>query len=660
MKKRYMQYLPLVAAMLALMAASAFAFAPIIDELPRVVIGGTNSFSNAVNLDAYIDWFPISTTEPWGSNRDYVGHPSKGAGYGSKSRFHVYVRDTLAGRTMTNAVTLADDVNLMGATNATPFTGALPAPAATDQYGVDPGSVLSPVKMSVAYSVAPAGTGVVDVFAVVEGEVLGNKLYAGYAPMTVVTGATANQTGYSIQLVSGRTNDTFFYWIPRLYPTVAGSFAPLPPKGRDTVTTTWANHALRSTTSVIGWQITGGAANYVPTAPAVALGVYNSGALTGTTAYACFIPANGGGVTAPVFQVKARLVASAAAAVNTPGYRVGFMNAAQTHWGILQVVNDTANKPFGFVGTGPGQRTIGHDFVARCYWATPTTMIDMADSGRIKPFGVTPTPVVTDADPTTPLLLDADGRDYALEIMCIGQSTSLGEFDVDSLSVITLATGDLTTTGTTKEWKGATATGGLTPLSAATWKIAFFVTPGITDGAGVIESNALLLWGAKDARLNKLANISTAGRFRLAKGSLTSAASILAASKALYRTTYTAQSGGISGDGNAQFSPVIQVHNSISNSGGQIDWYESWGPQAPLLKDPAVRPVGALTPGVPFSTPTTFSSYMWSHNVTGVGNVVLPEIYVYNTGVYNNTLWTDADGYFKFTDIKQERIGNVH
>jgi hypothetical protein len=661
-RKRYMQCLPLVAAMVALMAASAFAVAPIIDELPRVVIAAPgNSIANAVNLDAYINWFPITATEPWGANRDYPGHASKNAAYTSSNRFHVFVYDGTR-PALTNAVTAPDDVNLLSATNAHPYT-ALPANAAADRYKVDPYNTTAPVKLGLTYtSVPPAQTAAnIDVFAVVEGNVNGNQIVAGYAPMLVTTGATGNQVGYSIQLISGRAADSFFYWIPRLYATVAGQFSPVPPRGRDLVTTTWADHALRNQNSIIGWVTTG----FLPTGNALGIGVFDAAARGATAAYGDFIPNGGGGTTSPVFQVKARLVSSSPTAAGTPGFRVGFLNGGQTHSGTLQVVGEPNNVPYGYVGTGPGQRQAGHDFIGRTYWTTPLNLIDMGPTGRIAPFAAG---IVLDPDATDPVYIAADGRDYGVEIMCIVQTTSLGEFDVDSLSVITIADGDLTTTGTAKEWGGTT---GLA-LNATNWPISYF-GGAITNGYGTFESNVMLLWGARDARTNHAANNSTAGSFRLVK-TAPPALGLAAASNTLYRTTYLVTSGGIYSDGNAQFSPCIEAHYSMYNgsngqtTGGKIDWYESWGPQANYLKDPTKnRPTGALTPGVPAggTTASAIKSYVWTHTVPS-GYSVLPEIYVYNTGVWNNvpagvtSPWGDADGFYKFTDIKMERIANVH
>jgi hypothetical protein len=631
-RKRYMQCLPLVAAMVALMVASAFAVAPIIDELPRVVIAAPgNTIANAVNLDAYINWFPITTTgtnpEPWGANRDYPGHASKT--YASSGRFHVFVYDTVR-TTLNNAVSAADATNLLGATNAHPIS-ALPTNAAADRYNVDP--YTGPVKLGLTYSSVPATStpGTVDVFAVVEGNVLGNQIVAGYAPMTVTTGATANQVGYSIQLVSGRATDSFFYWIPSASYNVAGSFSRVPPRGRDLVTTSWAGKPVRNQNTIIGWSTTNGSVSYLPSGSALGIGVFDAAARGASAAYADFIPNGGGGTTNPVFQVKARLVSTSPTPAGAPGFRVTFLNTPETHTGTLQVVGDANNAPYGYVGTGPGQRQAGHDFIGRVYWTTPSNLNEMGTAGRIAPFGAG---VVFDADPLDPLYITADGRDYGVEIMCILQTSSLGEFDVDSLSVITLSDNDLTTTGTAKEWGGTT---GL-PLNATTWSVGYFGTTGIVNGDGKFESNAMLLWGARDARVNHAANNSTAGTFRLVKAA-PPAMGLAAAPNTLYRTTYTVASGGITGDGNAQFSPCIEAHFYVANSSviGNTAFYESWGPQITYLKDPTQnRPLtNAWTPGVPSSTATTIKSYVWTHALPpGTGYSVIPEIYVFNTGAW--------------------------
>jgi len=80
-------------------------------------------------------------------------------------------------------------------------------------------------------------------------------------------------------------------------------------------------------------------------------------------------------------------------------------------------------------------------------------------------FGVDCRSKPADSRPDRPVLIGPDGRDYGLEIMCIDRSAappSTGEFIVDSLSVTTMADGDLATSATAgylKEWTGATGAG---------------------------------------------------------------------------------------------------------------------------------------------------------------------------------------------------------
>jgi hypothetical protein len=656
MRKRYMLCLPLVAAMVALMAASAFAVAPTIDELPRVVVGPGNTFNNAVNLDAYIDWFPVNGANLAGANWGYVGHGSPA--YGSGSRFHVYLYDTGASaRTLSNEATLAQSVDLLTGTPA-----ALPAQSA-DRYGVEPypsttNPSVGPKMLDLVFSAANTTTTAVDVFAVVEGGVTGNQLVAGWKGMTVATGPDTQGASYGIDFVAGRDTDSFALWIPALW--TGASYTALPPTGTNLSNVSWNGKPMRDKTRLAAWTITGFEPDGI--AHPFAVGAFTAvGIGAGGTGYVSFIPSNGGGVASPVFQAKARFVSSASTALASPGYRVGFLNSAQTHFGQLQVIGDTLSVPYGSSGTATSLRDSGHDFVARCYWATPSTLTEMGDTGAIG-NNVSVKNVVYDAGSPN-VVLCADGRDYGVQILCIAQSSSTNQFVIDTLSVTTLSDASLVPAASPApaEWTGTTG------LSAAGWFVSYF--GGVyTDGLGTLENGALLLWGARDARHNPSANISTQGTFRVVKASPASGY-IAAASLKLYRSTLAVQSGGIIGDGDTKVSPSLAFHTTVqSYTGGvlgdsahasAIGWLEVWGP-SPIVKPLATHPAGAGGPGVPTATGSTLRSYMWTHTVPGGTYVVVPEIIVYNDGTYNPfpTQWGDADGYLKFTDIKIEQITN--
>jgi hypothetical protein len=650
MRKRYMLCLPLIAAMVALMAASAFAVAPIIDELPRVVVRSLdNSFPLAVNLDAYINWFPVTTATPAGANREYVGHAS--VAYPSGSRFHVYLYDGTAGRTLANGITLANSTNLLLA------SPALPLPlVATDRYGVDPYPLTAPKMLGITYSGTTAAvSGQVDVFAVVEGHIDGTQLVSGSKMMTVITGGAANAVSYGVQFMANRNSDSFAFWIPKLI-TMA-QVSGLPPTGNNLTDLSWNGKAMRDQSRLASWTITG----FEPTgANLYAVGDFTAVArAANNNLYAFFIPNDGGGMPSAVFQAKARFVSTAPTAQKSAGYRFGFTNAAATHFGSVQVIGDLASVPYGAAGTAASLRNIGHDFIARIFWATPLTLTEMSASGVIKAFA---NEVVLEAHTPDPILIDRDGRDYTIEIMCIAPVGASDQFIIDSLSVTTLSDAALTVApaGTTR-WTTNT-------LTASNWGLGFFGAP-LINGEAKFEHNVVLLWAARDARTNPLANQATLGTFRAAKMVPLANHGVPAVSNKMYRTSLTIQSGGILTDGNTRYSPNLLLHQSIlpadlssADHANQISWYEFWGPSS-FVKDPALAtlPATPTTPGVPLGVggPSVIKSYMWTHTVPGSGYQIFPEIAAYNTGVYNGTVWTDALGFYGFTDISVQQISNI-
>jgi len=68
-----------------------------------------------------------------------------------------------------------------------------------------------------------------------------------------------------------------------------------------------------------------------------------------------------------------------------------------------------------------------------------------------------------------------------------------------------------------------------------------------------------------------------------------------------------------------------------------------------------------VTPGVPGSALVPVRSYIWTHNVPAAagGYVVIPEIYVYNQAT-TSARPGQRLGFYRFTDVKMERITNAN
>ena len=125
-----------------------------------------------------------------------------------------------------------------------------------------------------------------------------------------------------------------------------------------------------------------------------------------------FIPSDGGGLDRPVFKVSALLTNSAATTVSeAPGYRLNFFNAAKTHRGFYTVV-------LGSPKIGPNYPLAGADYAASIMWETPLDLTDMGDDGRIAAFQFGQT---------------TDGRDYEIQFDVIDWAGTVGYFGIKDL-----------------------------------------------------------------------------------------------------------------------------------------------------------------------------------------------------------------------------------
>lgn len=128
----------------------------------------------------------------------------------------------------------------------------------------------------------------------------------------------------------------------------------------------------------------------------------------------------GGALASPVFELKATMKNdSAPAYANGPGYRLFILNSSFTHAVGLIVMNTIADE------TGANGASAGNNFTAKLYWELPS-LAGFGDGGALDAF---------DGSWTSPQTF-FDGRDYGVQFEVISWANDTGLFSLETLGVL--------------------------------------------------------------------------------------------------------------------------------------------------------------------------------------------------------------------------------
>jgi hypothetical protein len=627
----------LCVAVVTLMVLPASATAPKIDELPRVVIGSTGTFDQVLKIDAYVDW------HPGGANADY-----------DEADFYVFLYDDSGSRTLTDGMIGTEATDLDG--------GAKPAAAGLNAYGQ---LVDAPNWLDLAYTGLPGSMIENDVVFYASVEDDNGVTTSGMGMMTVVTEdptQTANQSAYGIEFQGGgRGYDSMLDWWDRVVVAVPGEYGGV----------TLLN---KGTTGLVGWNAGDSLATAdqgIPAGTPWGFGTYTARWVEGASSYISFIPQDGGGLTAPVFEAKMTLANTCTNYVDGPGYRYLFLNGAWTHTGSIVVLGSVPDD------YGMNTPYAGNPFQARLYWATPggtTGVTGMQDSAaQIQGY-------------TAPLTGDGghtDGRDYGIEVNIVDFAAAVGgpdwgQFTIEALSVHAYESTDFiddTDPTLTQNWVSNGT------KNFAEWALnKADLSAGGIFGAGDARTDTngdLLIWAGAEA------GGGTGPRFEMANPDSLGGATTFPGGPAYYipinenalvRFTTTVRSEA------ADTAPVLRLYIATQNitpdiaktaitaanvMGRGIDWTEFWGAQAPQFKQTTVRGAGQENPGVPKATGSVLNTYCYMHSKAAdpdplhppSADFLFPQIQVYTFGTYGGTTaWPDEDGYLAISGLKMSQL----
>lgn len=385
--------LVVVVAILAIVPVSAVA--PLIDPLPRILIGndsGSYKIQQAFMIDDYVDWTHGGT---------------KNAGR-KLDAMHVYLHDASGLVTGYN-----DDGNFpdLGNAGVAVLVGAGTPDAAFDQ-NISSGFGATPDEQFVRWvSLKATGVGAADVdfYAAISAGDMSSTWTLAALPVRAVAGAKSVaqfETKTPIKPPTGAISA----WQVGVDPSF-GFTAPDPVQ----------------TAAGVGWNIStslpaAGTFNFATIKPSVDGSMF-------------FIPSDGGGLEQPVFLAEMTLGNdTATGAAQACGYRLSFSNGAFTHRGTFAV-------PMGMDILGPIYPLKGANYVASIMWETPLSLTDMGDTGRIARFTAN----------------GPDGRDYTLQFDVIDWAGTQGYFTLNAINVRTFEAAEDLAVTMVKEWDGAVA-----------------------------------------------------------------------------------------------------------------------------------------------------------------------------------------------------------
>jgi len=385
----------LVVAVAIVAVVPVSAVAPLIDPLPRILIGdegGSFEIQQAFLVDDYVDW-------------THGGTQNAGR---KQEAMHVYLRDETS-----NVMGYNNDGDFpdLGADGVAALVALALPDAAKDQ---DIQSNWGPTADEqflrwISLKAAAAGAYDVSFYAAISAGDQSTTSTVSNLPVKAVAGAEDAVQFETKQPIVAPANAEIVWEIA----------APPGFTGPDVV----------QVGTAVGWDVG-------PSLPAAGSFHFSTMKPRDTDGDMFFIPYDGGGLDEPVFKATLLLTNDAATTIaQSPGYRVDFFNSAQTHRGTVTVVA-------GVDVLGPCYPFVGEDYATSIMWSTPMTMSDMGDGGRIAAFFFAPS---------------SDGRDYSIQFDVIDYAGTIGKFMVKQLSVMTYeAAEDLTVTpGPT--WDGAAA-----------------------------------------------------------------------------------------------------------------------------------------------------------------------------------------------------------
>ncbi len=585
MKKCFTLTLLLMAAVV-LTVSPVNATAPLISDLPRIVMAddsGSDELLNALNLDAYINWHPN------GANADYT-----------EDDFVVYLYDPSTDRELILfALTTATLEALVDSPYETP-SGVLSG------FG---GSTTTTNWLSLTYLDHSAAGEITGDIQVIAGVVDFNGITtSSIGIMEVVTNATGGKDIVLFSRFQSADHEI------------------------DSLLAGWTNQAQQDPPGYVTITVAAGKVGYDcgtvsnPDGGLSGAGFGYGHMVSGDGAIGTFmVPHNGvdfdaanAGISNPAFSLTATLSGTAPNPENSAGYRLGFLSAANTHFGYLTFQAGTLKDPTAGYITAintPSANTGYHQF--ELSWAVPTGATGMSDAqiGSYTAGGTA-----------------ADGRDYGLLFDVIDLPGNFGVLALESIAIRTFSLDDVTAdAGAGAQVYG---TGDIN-----TWGGSGLGLPGFGDGTGTDVGGALRL-GTSGADLVLV---------RSNPAVTTRTDNYPAVPGALVRSTIIAKSAVV------DTAPVMRMLIMVQNfTGGFVDrqqfMEEHWGSVGPTYKAIGSRPAGADNPGVPQTTDTTFTSLMriaapgaQDTSMSSANDVIAPQIQAYKFGLYG-TAWPAQDG----------------
>lgn len=648
---------------LGIMAGPVMAEAPVLTEMPKVIIGsaedvttpGGNTvlrYINAIDIGAVVDWGNDSFTSQsyrlyWSSATDLSGIDVRISGTSS----------------FTPELSAAE---LVAMTDVTTTSFGTPPATAAEILGNGAGNWLSLMNLDATTTNVGTGVrypphayldaamidawGVTNAAASVAGAV--NDLASTPTELTLIAAVTSGTTQilpgdpgflevHSIFGANDATTDTLAYYeFPvQSVDGVSGWFWKV--TGDDG---TWITQATKSAEPTVGYDIA--LSDDPDTLGRTYFGEWQLA--DGGTQATVFYPADANGMGGKLFNTRLRLSNTGPSAELCPSYRILYANIAFTHIGGIQVLTThDLGAPFS-----------GNDLTVQLFWEVPSQATESADGGNLSTWPFASSSDSEHPDKTLPAY---EWRDYTILFNSFhgpGQGGDFGTLVIEEVAIEVIdaptAAASTVSYSNLSSWQHFGLSGAFPTLFA--------------DGNATPSAASITIQAGTDSSLSFRFYQTNPIEAAAIGGNLADHMGLV--DNQLVRFSYQAQSV------NVGTTPIVRVflHAQSSDLADlqafranlNLNWEDEYGAALDFVK-PTLYNIttvvpGFTNPGVAPATATTFSTWIYTHSGWQTGNYILPDFSVFSSNKYatGSTThgWSDNGGGVVLSNIQVEAFDN--